>query len=253
MSRSQPTDRSSNPSSRWFEWDGENGGVRYYDKAASKNIEIGDKMTFILLDELATIKGWHNDSDSGIYSNEVRDTVQETFVVKAFKGGVIAQGFYRQIRDRIAAAGGKFVNNCYIAFKEDGQLQLGSIQFKGAALNSWVEFKKAHRSELYKKAVQITGKTEGKKGKITYCTPTFAVKDITEETDEEAKRLDGQLQEFLKSYFARTRVDQVSQPPAEHHPEEESQERRDTREPAELSRPPRDPDLDPVEDPDIPF
>lgn len=224
MSRSQPTDRSSNPATRWFEWDGENGGIRYYDKPTSKNVEIGEKMTFILLDELATIKGWHNDSDSGIYANEVRDTVQEAFVVKAFKGGVIAQGFYRQIRDRVAAAGGKFVNNCYIAFKEGNQLHIGSIQFKGAALNSWVEFKKANRNELYKKAVQITGKTEGKKGKITYNTPTFALKEITEDTDNEAKRLDGQLQEFLKSYFARTRSDQTANPP-EHREEDHSQER----------------------------
>lgn len=252
MSRSNPTDRSSNPATRWFEWDGENGGIRYYDKAESKNIEIGDKMTFILLDELATVKGWHNDSDSGIYANEVRDTVQETFVVKAFKGGIIAQGFYRQIRDRIAAAGGKFVNNCYIAFKEQGEFRIGSIQFKGAALNSWVEFKKAHRTDLYKKAVAITGKAEGKKGKITYCTPTFAVKEITPETDEEAKRLDGQLQEFLKSYFARTRVDQVSQPPVE-TPDDYSQNHpADDEPPKERARPAHDPDLDPPED-DIPF
>lgn len=252
MSRSNPTDRSSNPSARWFEWDGENGGVRYYDKALSKNVEIGDKMTFILLDELATIKGWHNDSDSGIYSNEVKDTVQETMIVKAFKGGVIAQGFYRQIRDRVAAAGGKFVNNCYIAFKEADNLKIGSLQFKGAALNAWVEFKKAHRSDLYKKAVAITGKTEGKKGKITYCIPVFAIRDITDDTNEAATALDRELQTYMKAYFQRSRVDQVAQPPKD---EEYSQERTEP-EPAEV-RSHRDPDFDPTpkpdEDEDIPF
>lgn len=245
MSRSQPTDRSNNPATRWFEWDGENGGVRYYNKAEGKNIEIGDKMTFILLDELATVKGWHNDSDSGIYANEVRDTVQESLVVKAFKGGVIAQGFYRQIRDRIAAAGGKFVNNCYIAYKSNGELQIGSLQFKGAALNSWVEFKKAHRADLYKKAIAINGVETGKKGKITYCTPVFALREINEQTDNEAKALDGKLQEYLKSYFARTRSEQVAQPPP-HEPEPEPEQER--REPPEVRRPAPDPDLDPAPD-----
>lgn len=251
MSRSNPTDRSSNPATRWFEWDGENGGVRYYDKATSVNVAVGEKMTFILLDELATVKGWHNDSDSGIYANEVRDTVAEPFVVKAFKGGVIAQGFYRQIRDRIAAAGGKFVNNCYVAYREEGVVKIGSLQFKGAALNSWVEFKKAHRSDLYKKAIAITGHETGKKGKITYCTPTFAVRDITPETDEEAKQLDIQLQEYLKSYFSRTRVDQVSQATA-HEPEAESQEREE-REPEEVRRRAPEPEPEREEEDDIPF
>lgn len=234
MSRSNPTDRSSNPATRWFEWDGENGGIRFYDKQAGQNMEVGDKMSFILLDELATVKGWHNDSDSGIYANEVRDTVQETFVVKAFKGGVIAQGFYRQIRDRIAAAGGKFVNNCYIAYK-DGEMKIGSLQFKGAALNSWVEFKKAHRGDLYKKAIAITGKATGKKGKIVYCTPVFAIRDITPETDDEAKKLDHSLQEYLKSYFARTRGDQVAQPPAN----AESYSQESEPEPEEIHKPSR--------------
>lgn len=250
MSRSAPNDRTSNPATKWFEWDGENGGVHYYDKAQSKNIDIGDKMTFILLDEVATIKGWHNDSDSGIYANEVKDTVQETFVVKAFKGGTIAQGFYRQIRDRIAAAGGRFVTNCYIAFKEDNELKIGSLQFKGAALNAWVDFKKAHRAELYKKAVAITGKTEGKKGKITYFMPSFSIKDITDDTNEAATELDRQLQTYLKQYFTRSRTEQVATPPADVDHDEPEQQQEPTH---RRSTPPADPDLDPASDDDIPF
>ena len=32
MSRSNPTDNTPNPAVRWFEWNGEQGGIRYYDK-----------------------------------------------------------------------------------------------------------------------------------------------------------------------------------------------------------------------------
>lgn len=257
MSRSQPNDRSSNPSTRWFEWSGEDGIIRYYDKTEGKNIEVGEKFTFILLDELATIKGWHDSSESGIYSNEVRDTVQEAFVVKAFKGGTIAQGIYRQIRDRIAAAGGKFVNNCYIAYKPDKDsptMVIGSVQFKGAALNAWVDFKKANRTELMKKAVAIIGKNEGKKGSIKFFTPKFAIKEITPETNETATALDTDLQTYLKSYFARTRSEQVN-PSHEVAEEDRSQEREP--EPDELhgrrQKPLADPDLDAAAEDDLPY
>ena len=121
MSRSNPTDNTPNPCTRWYEWDGANGGVRYYDKEAKKNIPVPDSFVFILLDELGTIKGWHDASDSGIYSNEVRDTKQETLLVKSFKGGVLAEGLYANIRDRVTskAVGGKFSMSCYIGYKSE--------------------------------------------------------------------------------------------------------------------------------------
>jgi hypothetical protein len=57
--------------------------IRYYDKEAKKNVDVGADFTFILLDQLASVRGWHDDSNSGIYSNEVKDTTQEALVVKA--------------------------------------------------------------------------------------------------------------------------------------------------------------------------
>jgi hypothetical protein len=139
MSRSNPTDGIRNPSTRWFEFaSGADGGfVRYYDKDAEKNVELGDakeggKFLFILLDELATVKGWHDASESAIYANEVRDTRQDALVVKAFKGGELASGLYAGIKDRIVAVGGHFVASCYIAYKDGDALRLGNIRFKGA-------------------------------------------------------------------------------------------------------------------------
>ena len=224
MSRSNPTDSTPNPSTRWYEWDGSNGQVRHYDKTA-KSLKDSTKLganivsklpfVFILLDELASVRGWHDASDSGIFSNEVRDTRAETLVVKSFKGGILAEGFYANIRDRISAQGGHFTTNLYIGYKDaEGNLAIGSLQLKGAALNSWVEFKKAHRQEIYKKAVKITGYVEGKKGKIVFRTPTFVIQDISEKTNTEAVTLDALLQHYLKGYFSRTRTEQVAKPAA---------------------------------------
>lgn len=224
MSRSQPDNSTQNPTTRWLDWDGANGTVRYYDKEQKKNIDVGSDITFIVLDQLATVKGWHDSSESGIFANEVKDTRAETMLVRAFKAKQpIAEGFYKDIKDHVAAAGGYFTTNLYIAFREGTDaLKLGSIQFKGAALRSWMDFSKANRKAIYEKAVRIKGFTEGKKGKIVFRMPKFEIKDISDETNDQAVDLDKTLQEFLAGYFKRTRSQQV-----ESHTTDEPEDRSD--------------------------
>ena len=211
MSRSNPSASGTpNPSTRWFEWNGEKGIVRYYDKEAKQNIEVGDHFGFVLLDQLGAVGGWHDPSESGIYSNEVRDTRQDVMVVKSFKGGVLAEGLYAAIKDKVNNSGGGFVANCYIAYKTDGGgFALGLIKFKGAALGAWMEFSKAHRAELDTKAVAITGFTEGKKGRVVFKTPIFGIKGLSKASNDEAVALDVVLQKFLAGYLTRTKRDQV--------------------------------------------
>jgi hypothetical protein len=211
MSRSNPSENTNpNPATRWFEWNGEHGVVRYYDKEAKKNVDVGSDFTFILLDQLGSVRGWHDASDSGIYSNEVKDTRQDALVVKAFKGGTIAEGIYKDIKDRVNVVGGQFVANCYIAFKGDGgALAIGSLRLKGAALGAWMEFCKSHRADLYKKGIRIKGFTEGKKGKAVFRVPNLSTKETSPETDAAAIALDTTLQEFLRRKLARTKRDQV--------------------------------------------
>lgn len=249
MSRSNPTQDNPNPATIWFEWNGELGEVRYYDKEFKKEIVVPQPFVFILLDELATVKGWHDPSESGIYSNEVKDTTKETFVVKAFKGGKIAEGFYAAIKDKIKAEGGHYTTNCYIGYRDGGEdLLLGSIQFKGAALMEWMEFKKQNRSELYKGAVRIKGFTEGKKGKIEFRKPKFSLVNITEETEAQAIDLDKTLQDYLKGYFAKNRADVLDQR-TNHEAEDENQDAPKK----QTSRREPEPEVDPEVDDDIPF
>lgn len=216
MSRSNPNENSNpNPATRWFEWNGEAGSVRYYDKDAKKNIDVGADFTFMLLDQLGCVRGWHEPSESGIYSNEVKDTRQDVLIVKAFKlkGASLAEGLYKDIKDRVNTLGGQFVANCYIAFTtESGSLALGSLRFKGASLGAWMEFTKAHRSELFDKAVQIDGFTEGKKGRITYRMPKFALAVVSDEENRVAAKLDAALQSYLKGYLAKNTQDRAEAP-----------------------------------------
>lgn len=209
MSRSNPHVNAPNPAVRWFEWNGEHGTVRYYDRDAKKNVDVPLPFQFLLLDELASVRGWHDASDSAIYSNEVKDTRTDILVVKSFKGGLLAEGLYKDIKDRVGSLGGQFVANCYIAFKQGNDLVIGSLRFKGAALGAWMEFRKNSRATLYTKAVSVVGFTEGKKGKVVFRVPTFESKDVSVETNAIATDLDREFQKWLTSYFERRTSDQV--------------------------------------------
>lgn len=211
MSRSNPQENGTpNPATRWFEWNGEHGVVRYYDKEKKQNVDVGSDFTFILLDELGSVRGWHDASQSGIYSNEVKDTRADVLIVKAFKGGPLAEGLYKDIKLTVNAVGGQFNANCYIAFKNGGdKLALGAIRFKGAALGSWMEFRKENRAALFEKGVRIHGFTEGKKGRIVYRMPVLSLTEVSKETNAAAIYLDKQLQAYLAGYLKKTKRDQV--------------------------------------------
>lgn len=205
MSRSNPTTDNPNPSTRWMSWSGSEGTLSYFDKAAKEEVSIGSDFTFLLLDVLNSVTGWHEPSESRIYSNEIRDTRTDTFAVKSFKGGELLQGLYKDIRDRVSSIGGKFNSNLYVAYKDGDELKIGTISFSGAALGVWMDFSKENRSDLYKKAIRINGFTDGKKGAVKFRTPKFFLVDTTPETDEKAQTLDKVLQEYMKDYLAKPR------------------------------------------------
>lgn len=201
MSRSNPTGAGApNPATRRFEWNGELGSVKYYDKDTKKNVEVGDNFPFVLLDETASVGGWSDEYHSGIYSNEVKDTRSETLTVKVFKGArePIAKGFYKDIKPAVNDAGGSYQSNLYIAFKNDqGEMAIGKLTLKGAALSAWMEFRKENRAKLMTYGVKISGSTEGKKGRVIFRTPDFELVNLTDETNEAATALDVILQEYF--------------------------------------------------------
>jgi hypothetical protein len=231
MSRSNPVDGVRNPSTRWFEWAGgdDGGHVRWYDKDAKADVKVDGPFTFLLLDELSTVKGWHEPSESGIYANEVRDLRQDALVVKSFKGGELASGLYTSIKDRIVAKGGHYHGSIYIAYKEGEELRLGNLGLKGAALSAWMEFKKSAPSKkdangksvraYFVDAVTITGYEQAKKGGTTYRVPKFALKPVGEDTNQKALALDAELQTFFTDYLKRPKADAAK--PADRPNEEE--------------------------------
>lgn len=212
MSRSKPTEGARNPSVRWFEWAGgkDGGFVRYYDKDSKTNIRVDGVFAFLLLDELSTVKGWHDASESGIYANEVHVLQRDVLTVRAFKGGDLVAGLYADIKDRVRALGGHYCVSIYLAFKDGQQLKIGNLSLKGAAAGAWMEFKKAAPAKqdengksvrgYFVDAVKITGYKELKKGATVYRVPEFGLVATSAETNAQAMVLDIELQEYLTGY-----------------------------------------------------
>lgn len=205
MSRSDPNQKSANPAKMWFSWDGAKGNLKYYDKETEKDVHLELPFWFILLDRLATVRGWHDPSESGIYSNEVRRTTDEPFTVRAFKmKEPIARGFYADIKDKVKASGGKFNTNLYIAFIGPmDQLEIGSLMLRGAALQPWFDFEKANRKEVFQNAIKITKFEEGKKGSVTFRKPVFELTDLEPDMEEKAGELQKHLDVYLTRYLSK--------------------------------------------------
>ena len=209
MSRRNPTEGTRNPCTRWFEWaGGDDGGfVRWYDKDTKQTVKVEGAFTFLLLEELSTVKGWHEPSESSIYANEVKDTRQDVLVVKSHKGGELVSGLYKAIQDSIVAQGGHYHASIYLPYKNGDGLKLGNLGLKGAALSAWMEFKKGAGKGINTQAVTITGFTEGKKGKVVFRSPVFALKEVSAAMNDQALEVDDLLAAYLADYFKRPKAE----------------------------------------------
>lgn len=198
---------SKNPATKFLDWKSDQKGFSYYDKGLAKNVEVPLPFKFVFLDELSTVKGWNDASSSGIYANEVKYLSKEPMTVKAFKGGVLAQGLYNEIKDRVKNAGGHYSKSIYI-MTEDGAL--ANVQLKGSATQQWGEFVKANKNSITRTWVNVTTATESKKGKVVFSVPNFTVGADIEDVDaNDADAKFDELEAYLKTYLAKVDVAEI--------------------------------------------
>lgn len=197
----------SNPATKFIEWKSNDKCFNYYDKDAQKNVEIPLPFKFLVLDELHCIKGWNDASSSSIYSNEVKFISKEVMTVKPFKGNEIAKGYYKDIKDKVVAAGGHYTKSIYVML-EDGSL--ANLQLKGSGVQKWGDFTQKTRNRLADEWVIVAKAEDGKKGAVKFSTPSFSFANSI--NDEEANMADEAfniLESYLKTYLAKADIDVV--------------------------------------------
>ena len=184
------------PVKKYLSWSSNDKCFKYYDKEQAKDVLVKLPLTFVHLDELATIKGWHEASESGIYSNEVRSTRLEELNVRSFKGGEIIKGIYQDIKLRVQGAGGVFHTSIYVYLNGE----IVNLSFKGAALMGWSDFAKENRKSFLGNTIEILTSAEGKKGAVKFSTPVFTLgKPIALSENEKAEDAYGALKSYLES------------------------------------------------------
>jgi len=194
MSLSQ--DRPTNPAKLYLKV--KSGAIVYYDKESQENVKLPMPLEFIVLDQLATIKGWSDADESGYWSNEVRSVGRDILTVRTSKG-MKEQGIWKDIKGSANVAGAKYNSSVYIATKGRDGLEINNLSLTGAALNAWIEFTQKHKITTNK--VVLTDWSDAKKGSVSYKVPVFEAVPMGDAEREEAVALDRQLQEYLNEYF----------------------------------------------------
>lgn len=177
-------------------WSSNDKAFSYYNKEKGENELLKLPLKFVHLDEMSTIKGYHDESSSALYSNEVRSTRNESLNVRSFKAGTLVQGIYADIKSKVQQVGGKFNRSVYVYHNGD----IINLSFQGAALQAWSNFTNDARKNksLLDNYILIESAADMKKGSIKYSIPVFSVG--TTIAKEDAKKADD-CYDSLKKYF----------------------------------------------------
>ena len=198
---SEKSNSSNNPTKRYLDWKSNNKSFEYYDKEAGEKVSVELPLKFVFLQHYHTVKGWHDASQSGIYSNEVFYIGSEEMNVKSFKGGSIASGLYKDIKVDLMNAGAKYHRSVYVML-EDGTI--ANISMKGAVVKEWSDFIDVNKSLVDTKWVEVSSTKDQKKGSIKYSTPEFKLGgDLNPNDIKNADRSAEMLKEYLDAYFGK--------------------------------------------------
>jgi hypothetical protein len=184
------------PVKKYLSWSSNDKCFTYYDRELKENKKLSLPLKFIHLDEMSTIKGWHDPSTSGIYSNEVRSTKNDSLTVRSFKGGELATGLYQDIKLKVNGLGGDYHASIYLFLNGE----VVNLAIKGSALMTWSDFSKENKKAFLGSYIEVTGALDAKKGSVKYSVPVFTIGGSIElSVNEKAEDAYDNLQAYFKS------------------------------------------------------
>ena len=124
-------------------------------------------------------------------------------LVRAFKGGEIAKGLYKNIKPVVVQNGGHYEKSIYLI---DGTGELMNIALKGSAVAAWSSFIEENGNERsINEWIAISGAQEAQKGAVKYTTPMFEyLKPLTADEVGEADTKYRELMTYFNKYLTQT-------------------------------------------------
>lgn len=159
------------PYTKTIKWRSSESRFEYYDGENNQTIEIE---SFIPLEEMASVSGYHDGQKQGIWSNEVLD-LRNDLEVRA-GNSVVVTGPWKNIKTEVAGMGGKFTN-VVIALMPDGEIV--RFLFAGSGCSGWIG--KKFNPMQKQCGVSFDGSHEEKTGRVTYNVPDFSPKRLNDE------------------------------------------------------------------------
>jgi hypothetical protein len=192
-----------NPATKFISWKSNEKTFSYYDKDKGENVLLKLPLKFIVLAQLNTVKGWNDALSGQIIANEVQHIGEDKLKVVCYhkdakgekKKSAIAEGIYKDIKETIVSAGGRYHKSVYIML-EDGTI--ANIQLKGAGVQAWGEFSNRNKARLLDEWVVVKSFAEGKKGAVKFTTPKF---EFLQSLNETENALVNDAFDVLKSYL----------------------------------------------------
>jgi hypothetical protein len=201
------TESVKSPVKKYLSWSSNDRCLTYWDKEAKENKQVKLPLQLIHFAEFGTIKGWHDPSGSGIYSNEVSSSKSEELTVRSFKGkGELAKGLYQDIKEKVVALGGKYNLSLYALLNGE----VVNISLQGSALQAWSKFATDSRKSFLGNFIDIKSAEELKKGSIKYSIPTFSVGGVIPlSVSESADKDYDTLVAYFKARTSNSHVEEV--------------------------------------------
>lgn len=186
MSRTQQPQSNAvkNPASCYLEWSGEFGHFTYWDGQERQTVEALD---FVLIDSTKSVNGFDSNTNSRIYSNNVRSTEDHMVVRVAKTNTVLAEGTYAEIK----SDKWKYTENLLVLAEISGMAGIVQISLSGAAVQALMTLRENHSmAEIYNSTVRVTRSEKMKKGRVEYYQPVFTLTPLDDEMKTKADEFD---------------------------------------------------------------
>lgn len=217
-----------NPATKFINWKSNDKCFSYFDKNLAETlanegktkeeikelsqVKIPLPFKFLVLDELASVKGWSDSLNGQIISNEVKYISKEPLTIKCYHRNAkgesvsteIAKGIYKDVKEKVNSAGAKYHKSLYVML-EDGTL--ANIKMKGAVVQQWGVFTQRTKNRLTEEWVIVEKHVDGKKGAVKFTTPDFKFeRSISNSESEKADEVFDVLEAYLKTYLAKSEI-----------------------------------------------
>jgi hypothetical protein len=139
-------DRTPNPAQIFLEWKAGEGVFEFYDKELQEKVKIDKPIRFILLDSLATCRGWDSQNEAALIGTEVRNPATDRITLRSYytengekRRQKLVEGLWKtDIKDNYPV---DYYQSLYATLEVGDDLLLANIKVGRSGLSSLIKAK----------------------------------------------------------------------------------------------------------------